>query len=424
MKADGFKIGVAAAALLLAGCGAPEGDGAANQEREAILNGTAASAAFVSTIGMVAVYDREDAPNTALWFARPCSGTVVYSSGTSSWVLTARHCLTTDGSITGALLPAGDFKLLSGTNPGPALPSPTPTSPLEPPAAAITANFLVAAPVTAGQQLDLALLRVPADWSAIVSALPLLMSPVSAVNGLALNITGYGVSDNDTNCQSDDDSSGAGVARFASGFTVNTASSFASGGGTFGYLDSSKPAGARAMCGDSGGADYAGWPKSDPRVNTLLGVHSTAIVNGTGNVMDTSSGSWVSEELDGLYLFQWAGGNVRWDSSFNLTLTTGSSGPFFIYDELRRTVSVDFGDSAMCLQKRSSSDAHAILATCNGSTAQKWQVTADNRIRNPSTNTCLQANGTSIVVSACVAGSTSSASRLQTWYWRGSPFTN
>jgi Ricin-type beta-trefoil lectin domain len=423
VKANGFRVGVGAVALLLAGCVAPEDDGGVSEKQEAIVNGTDAPADFVSTVGMVAVYDRADAPNTQNWSTRPCSGTIVYGDATGSWVLTARHCITADGTITGTPLPAGDFKLLPGTNPGPTVHSPTPTSPLEPPAAAITANFLVAAPVVAGQQLDTALLRVPADWSDIVDGMPLLMSPVSGVNKAAVSVTGYGVSDNDTGCQSDTDSSGAGIARYATGFTVNTATSFAAGGGSFAYLDSSTPGGARVTCGDSGGGDYTPWPKSDPIVQTLIGVHSVAVVSGSGNAGDTFSGAWVSDILDGLYLFQWGGGNVDWDSTFNLTVGLGA-GPFFIYGEQQQSVFVDFGDFSMCVQKRSRRDNHAMLATCNGSAGQKWQVTADNRIRNPSTNTCLQASGTSILVRTCVAGGTSATSRLQTWYWRGSPNSN
>jgi hypothetical protein len=63
-----------------------------------------------------------------------------------------------------------------------------------------------------------------------------------------------------------------------------------------------------------------------------------------------------------------------------------------------------------------------MLAPCNGSTAQQWQVTSETRIRNPNDNTCLAESGNAVVVQTCASATAPLASRRkQTWTWRGRP---
>lgn len=412
-------VGCSVLPLLLSGCGAPEGNeanGVAPPSDIAIVNGVTAGSAFASTYGMVGVYHHDSAV-PANWFPRPCSGTIVWSQSSTTWVLTARHCVTTDLTVTGPVQTnPQSFRLLPGASPGP-------SSPSSPPAGSITPNLIVAAPISS-QQLDMALIRVTVDWSEIVSAAALLMSPVSSLPNAPVTATGYGVSNLDTSCNTDYDQTGAGIARYAAGFTVDSATGFTYGG-AFTYPNTSAGAQAHIICGDSGGMDMTTWPRSDPQYSTQIGVHSSVDAPiGTGDAHDTFSGSWVSNIIDGIYLFQVGVGNVSWNSS-NFNLVFGPTAfPDFIYIEQQQLLAVDFGDYSMCVQKRSSTDNHAMLALCNQSAAQLWQVTADNRIRNPSTNTCLQPSGSSVIVTACVASNAPlAARRAQTWYWGGTPFT-
>jgi hypothetical protein len=410
-------VGCGVLAVLLGGCDAQGGNGAdenTSVQDIGIVNGTTASAAFVSTYGMVAVYHHDSVVPTN-WFPRPCSGTIIRDDGTYSWVLTARHCVTTDLTPTGPVQTnLSYFRLLPGTNPGP-------SSPSAPPAGSIAPNLIVAAPI-ASQQSDIALIRVSVNWQDNVSAAAFLMSPMSSVVNAALTATGYGVSNLDSSCDTDYDQTGAGIARYAGGFTINSGTSYTAGGGALTFANSSAGAQAHVICGDSGGMDLANWPLSDPQFGTQVGVHSSvAVPVGTGNANDTYSGGWVSNILDGIYVFQLGVGNWTWDSNHNLVLGAAAF-PYFIYTEQTQTVWVDIDDGDLCLQKRSSTDNHAMFSLCNQSAAQKWQVTADNRIQNPSTNTCLQASGSSVIVTTCAASNAPLATRrAQTWYWSGSP---
>src|SRR3954453_23157634 len=88
--------------LVWAGCEAPPSDSPdLETSSQNIVNGTALSELGVRNSAMVAVYHRDLSVPGNGWWPRPCSGTVVYSLNGVSQVLTARHCVTTNGEKDG-----------------------------------------------------------------------------------------------------------------------------------------------------------------------------------------------------------------------------------------------------------------------------------------------------------------------------------
>jgi len=242
----------------------------------------------------------------------------------------------------------------------------------------------------------------------------------------AVTSYGYGINTADSNCHNNDSTAGAGRARYATGFTINAASDWPSNspifsGGSYSFPNNGTN-GARLMCGDSGGPDAVSWPKTDPITRHIAGVHSSANLTGTGPATSNFSGSWISNTVGGLYLYPSStGANMGFDSSFALRLAQ-NIGPHFVYSDKLSRVSVDFVEETRCVQKNPSG-TQAMLEFCNGSAAQQWQVTSENRIRNPNDNTCLAESGNAVVVQTCASPTALLATRRkQTWTWRGRPF--
>jgi hypothetical protein len=240
---------------------------------------------------------------------------------------------------------------------------------------------------------------------------------------------GYGISVYDTNCGSNESAAGAGIARFASGFLVSDQVNLPPHGpyrgGEFSFVNWGAN-GERMICGDSGGPDYINWPVVSGLADThLAGVHSGITWETPGNPgtgTSAFSGAWISQVVDGLYVYPASTGwNMKYGSNYTLTLG-GTASPHFIYSNTYQRIYVDYDDYTMCLQKKSS-NSQAELALCSGSAAQKWEVTSANRIRNPTNNTCLTENGSQVVVNTCVSSTASlSARKKQTWMFAGRPY--
>ena len=158
--------GLAAVLAASSGCGADAGSDAGLEEvgetAEPIINGTPVTSANPpANPGTVAVYH-----GTAL---RPCSGTLVRRQ----WVLTARHCITTDGSIFGPILPASEVKVVRATDPG-----------LTAPANAVQATLLIPHATA-----DIAVVRIGTEIAAPVG---LSNKLIGSLAGTTLRAMGYG----------------------------------------------------------------------------------------------------------------------------------------------------------------------------------------------------------------------------------------
>src|SRR5688572_2421039 len=106
------NVGTIAALLLMASaCGVENGVENGEElgaETGQILNGTSVSTAQNPKV--VALYHQAlcepgndfcPVQGQFYWFPRPCSASILRSTATGTWILTARHCVTTNGSTAG-----------------------------------------------------------------------------------------------------------------------------------------------------------------------------------------------------------------------------------------------------------------------------------------------------------------------------------
>jgi len=272
-----------------------------------------------------------------------------------------------------------------------------------PPAGAIAASAVTAMPTTtADRKRDLAIVTVNANWSANVSARPaVLVANPSTLVGKDLIAYGYGMSINNWSCPTTG-STGAGIARKASPFTV-TSGSAASDGGSYVFANSNS-SGQVLICGDSGGPDIA-FLGIELTWDHIIGVHSGA---NSSTVESTATAKWLQDTLGGLYV------SSLWDRNRDAGIFfNGPATQLFLYStSLTGNISrlkydlttkrLTATANGLCL------DSTASLVTCSSSTSQQWNTSASTlRLVNVSSGKCLTHSGTgTLLMQACATTGT------------------
>jgi hypothetical protein len=216
-----------------------------------------------------------------------------------SYVMTARHCVTTDFGVSGPLVSPSKIRVQFGARPGLAAPNP--------PATAVVADDIQGMPVTTvgPEARDVAIVRVRANWGPFVKKHGFAVAAPNTYNSLPFYAFGYGISTFDTNCYNHSQNTvttGAGTARLGGPFTaVQGSAPFAErlAGGFYRYVNSNGGNPPQSIiCGDSGGPDFiplaGAWQ--------ILGVHSTGTLAPSELAGSTAAGRWVQESIGGLYL--------------------------------------------------------------------------------------------------------------------------
>jgi len=406
---------VCAAIVGALSCGGepPPADGVARTEGE-IINGTPAT----GNTTMVALYHKAindttcgGAPFTG-WWPRPCSSSVLKRTTTETFVLTARHCVTSDGNINGPLLGAGSL-LLSGA----LAPGPVPTGGTPPADALPGVVFAAGNPTSAGDRSqDLAIVRVAQQ--VVIPSTPsagngiFFTNPGASIVGLGLVAYGYGR--NVTGDCDGDQSSGAGVLRL--GGPYNISSDF----GNFYQIPATDTSGRELWHGDSGGPSYFFSPSSGNAY--LTGVHSgfdtsTILAESGGNAL----APWLQSKLGNLYLRNVAQSftvgalvgvtSVVSGAHLTATLAKESAGARFVYNTSTMRISI----GSLCAQDQGS-NASVSLAGCSSSTLQRWTLNSNAQVVNQGSGRCLTLSGTNLVSSTC--GTVRLANQ---WLWMTEP---
>ncbi len=218
-------------AVLLGGCGGTkETSEPIDTSEQPVINGTLVSDA--ANPGVVAVYHQ---------FIRPCTGALL----ALQWVLTARHCLTTDGKKDGPLILPSQVTVVRASSPG-LTPPPTGGS--------IGQSFV------ADSGRDYALVRI---WPPLNAALPLWNGNTSAHFNQTMRAMGFGrfVLGDDT---IENGTSGAGTLRMAdlvvSGTDAET------------FEMRTNPSGQNIWHGDSGGPAFRLTDRFGRSMYTVAGV--------------------------------------------------------------------------------------------------------------------------------------------------------
>jgi hypothetical protein len=394
------------------GCSAPLLD--TGTDREAIVNGVALSQGELTHYGLVAIYHPDD-PGKQQFFPRPCSGTIIASASGRSTVLTARHCVTTDGTVNGPIAPVSAFRLIASLTPGPANPNP--------PAGTVIPTDVTAQPITLGApsdaSQDLAVLHVNVDWSANVAArLGMWVGGATgSYSGVDVSL-GYGINVVDSSCSTDRSIVGAGVARRGGVFTRVTTVIDQVSGSWQSVNAQPNGIGQAIACGDSGGPDFVDMQFDDnASMEVLVGVHSRG-----DQTMSRSAGpsAWLQSALGGLALGP-LGTTARLSRPLNshTVSLTSSSTTFWLYNWNTHQIfdpSQEDVDQDWCLDL---SGTTLTANLCSAAATQKWFIDPTLRVRNSSTTgKCLTApaSGSTVSVANCV-----DLPNRQGWYFRAQP---
>jgi len=407
------------------GCSAEAVDHAdsVGTDSESIVNGITLSETDVLLNGMVAIYHKKANGN---FFPRPCSGVLIETSGTWNTIVTARHCVTRDGTVDGPMFSPSEvgtsIMVKATATPGLTADSPTP------PAGAIGAQIVEYAAIESGvstSSRDLATVSVVANWANRAPNLyqtGVYMGDPAALIGKQVTAFGYGVNElHPTNsfpedtCYSTNPNpthNGAGTARRSNPFTVNGGLNEGFYGGV--YNHNNDAGGTKVLCGDSGGPDFGSLPTNGvPPVQNQTGVHSGASYTSTTNsrvgpwLAAMRGGFFVSPHSDKTRALGFIGSSLVLYPRVN-----ASPGAFVFLPPLQRIAVYISDEDALCLD----SNAGGLLATCSSQlpTNQRWIITGNNQIQNVATGQCLQhrtdLNG--VTLEPCL-----SASAAQTWFW-------
>lgn len=388
---------IATAALLVLGasaCGDAESLEAAetpDTSAEAIVNGSAVSAAVAQARGLVAVYHMDKTVTPNVWFPRVCSGKIIRSVNGQSKVITARHCVTTNGSISGPLMPVSDFRLLPGTS----APLPNPN----PPVNAVTPVGLTAAPVSAAvdeRARDLAVFTVNADWSAQVATKdPLYLGDPALLINANVQAFGYGINVANWACQGNGSiTTGAGVARTANPFKVTSSTLF----GDAGYYahNNQNSSGQAVICGDSGGPDFT-TVFGFTGMAHFTGVHSTG---GTNFAEQSTPSVWLQGALGGSYMSSFGNnlnaGNPIGANYLQMLPASDRTTTPLVYN--LKTKHLKHANQSKCVAFGVRNDPlqtiGAILVSCGTTGSNEiWTITKDLRLKNAGADgLCLTAN--------------------------------
>jgi hypothetical protein len=371
----------------------------------AIANGTDLSELSAQTYNLAAVYHA--GLNGAQWFPRPCSGMVVKATEDAfSYVMTARHCVTSDLSIDGPLAAPASIRVVPRAKPGLA----------PPPFDAVVADDIQAMPVTGSVEThDLAMIRVRANWAPLVRKHGFVVSAPETLVGRLLLAFGYGISEFNTACTDHSQNTvttGAGIARSGSWFTVAGGSPPPpppEGGGYYSFFNSNGGDPAQSIiCGDSGGPDFV-------LLGAALqaaGVHSQGALSLGEKSLSTAANTWVQDTLGGMYLSPDSMANYNFAVNANwvpfLTTNDNNGRTLRFYPSTKR---INAFGANRCLVPTN----QAAMATCQDVALQRWDIGADRRIIHIDSGQCLTASGTSVFGAAC------DGSAAQRWQFHPQP---
>jgi hypothetical protein len=240
------------------------------------------------------------------------------------------------------------------------------------------------------------------------------VGPPSALVGFKARSIGYGINKYDNKCGSDMSTEGAGTARYADGFFIQTASDPFAGlqGGFYGLTNPNNPNSMqRLICGDSGGPDF-----------TLIGgtwtgisVHSTGIDENPA--ISTSTNTFAQDALGGVFLSSAGAPNMNVavnQSTFAVSLhddLTAPTGSALHFDPETHRISLQ--GQSRCLTPGS---PVSMSATCSTAANQRWTLAGDGRIISNFASTCLTVSGTNVVTTTCANGLTVEANQFWTFH--------
>jgi hypothetical protein len=432
-----FVAGIGSAAvpllLVLGGCGVESSSGddppsnPTSDEQSELVNGTVASETFANNNGLVAVYHWMIEPTIGWnnWWPRPCSGIVLKTVVNTTYVLTARHCVTQNGAINGSpWSPPYSSRVMVkfGAAPGPANPNP--------PSGAVGASAIWYHTTSGGTGPgDAAIIAVPANWTGLSRRRSIYMGDPAGLVGNTITAFGYGININDTRCGENAGSSGAGTLRYFAGFPIVSGAKGTGGGSDSGYYEfTNNSAGRIVTCGDSGGPDSTtgfpsglSWPEP-----TVFGVHSL----GVGSpALSTAPGPWVANVMEGLYLSPYSATNknlyLQFTGTHWLTIANAPTGVGLTYN--RSTGRIiwhdDLEGDSYCLDRDTSANAHYFGSCSSTSPYSTFDITSDHRLKLRTLNLCLEHRpdlGDKVETRPC-RSSTDPLRTRQTWAFHAAP---
>lgn len=372
------------------------------QVSQGILNGTDLSSNGLSA----AVYHSLTQPLASCpswpagWLSRPCSGTVLKRTGSQTYVLTARHCVTTDGTTGGPLVASGALRVSTAVNPGPVAMGGSP------PASALPATVVGAA---AGTDVgtDLAIVRVDSQLPLSSPRRLRVFRDTKAVLAWWRWKVDFGYGRKLAGDCDGDVNSGAGQLRYASQFELKDVRD------DYYVYDNINSSGQQIIHGDSGGGAFI--REFDTGELSLIGVHSTGAMTPGKDAGSTKLAEFIQSRMGGLFLARF--------NDVNSTNVVGVAvaGPGAVLQWQRsgdvstnRVYFVSIANRLQIAGYCANDEGNGVAVKtqlCNQATpTQNWTV-ANGTIKNLSTGRCLLADDSGVVVSGDC-----SWSRAQ-WAW-------
>jgi hypothetical protein len=370
-----------------------------------------------NSFGVIALYHKkfekdDEGQKHWVWWPRPCSARVLNPTATNKLILTARHCVTKNGTITDTTFDQPtELRVTGATRPGPTRP-----------ANALTPQAFVVHP-----KHDLALISVRGDLHLpeSVAVVGMNVAPAAQLEGFGMAQSGYGKAMDDENEKTHEDEENAttGVLRMAQFFGIGK---YDADSGSYAYRNTPSLSGGSVIHGDSGGPAIFTYATGDSFdllsvVSTQVGVHSTGAVNtwGTDATIAESWDDFLMPNLGAVYLRTTAKTDRRMnvdavaDAEVKTRLNTSTANfSSFAYTigngriRLRKPQQgLGFVDTPFCLATKGNSSANGtpiVLRPCNAaSTGQIFSFNPASQLKVQ--GKCVKENtSNALVLASCV----------------------